>query len=53
MIGELQGGWGYVWAAYIVVWGGLLLYGGSLVRRRLSKASMLPPVAGGENEEPE
>ncbi len=46
MTGELQGGWNYIWAAYIVVWAGLFLYGGSLVRRRLSKSPMLPPIAG-------
>ncbi len=55
MTGELQGGWTYVWAAYIVVWAGLFLYGGALVRRYVSKSAMLPPVGdtgnGDENEE--
>ncbi len=53
MTGELQGGWTYVWAAYIVVWGGLFLYGSSLVRRYVSKSATLPPLGGNgdENEE--
>ena len=31
--GVIQGGWDFVWAAYGIVWAGLLLYGWSLYRR--------------------
>ena len=27
MQGVIEGGWGYVWAAYLVTWTGLALYG--------------------------
>jgi len=32
--GVLDGGWGYITAAYAVVWGGLVLYSLSLALRR-------------------
>ena len=52
MNGEIQGGWGFVWAAYAVVWGGLALYGLSLVRRYFAPAaSSLPPVNGDDEGE--
>jgi hypothetical protein len=54
MNGELQGGWGFVWAAYIVVWGGLAVYGLSLVRRYFAPStSPLPPMNGDDGEENE
>ena len=33
MTGELVGGWSYIWAAYAVVWLGLVLYGAALAWR--------------------
>ena len=36
--GVIEGGWGYVAAAYAVVWGGMLLYAINLLRRRRSAA---------------
>ena len=33
MDGVIEGGWGYVWAAYGISWGVLLVYGVSLVLR--------------------
>jgi hypothetical protein len=33
MSGVLEGGMGFVWAAYGITWGGLLAYGISLVVR--------------------
>ncbi len=33
MSGVIQGGMGFVWAAYGITWGGLLVYGISLVIR--------------------
>lgn len=32
--GIINGGWEYVWAAYSLVWFGLLAYGVSLVRKQ-------------------
>jgi hypothetical protein len=51
MSGELSGGWTFVWAAYIVVWTGLVLYGASLVSRRASASTSLPPVNGNDGGE--
>ena len=36
--GVIQGGWGFVVAAYTVVWGGLLVYATSLFLRRRRSA---------------
>ena len=33
MDGVIEGGWGYVWAAYGISWGVLLIYIASLVLR--------------------
>ena len=33
MIGVIEGGMAFVWAAYGITWGGLLVYGISLVVR--------------------
>jgi hypothetical protein len=32
--GVIEGGWGFVWAAYVVTWAGLALYGIYLYRQR-------------------
>lgn len=38
MTGSIVGGWGFVWAAYAVVWTGLIGYSASLwLRHRASK----------------
>lgn len=29
-VGRIQGGWGYVWTAYGIAWGGMSLYAVSL-----------------------
>ena len=34
MDGVVGGGWGYVWASYIIVWGTLIGYSVSLLRGR-------------------
>ena len=33
MTGMIEGGWGYVWAVYLVTWGSLVAYGVSLYMR--------------------
>ncbi len=33
-MGQLVGGWEYVWASYIVTWVGIVLYAASLFLRR-------------------
>ena len=33
MNGMIEGGWGYVWAVYLVTWASLGLYGLSLILR--------------------
>ena len=33
-VGHIVGGWEYIWAAYILTWAGILLYGTSLLLRR-------------------
>jgi CcmD family protein len=43
MSGVIHGGWGYVIAAYGVVWLGLIAYGASLVSRRRAAARAAPP----------
>ena len=35
--GMIEGGWGYVWAAYGISWGALTLYAISLVLRSRKK----------------
>lgn len=35
--GMIQGGWGYVWAAYGISWVALALYGASLYLRTMKK----------------
>lgn len=31
MVGHVQGGWEYIWAAYFLTWSGIALFGASLV----------------------
>lgn len=33
MTGEIIGGWNYIWAAYAIVWLGLIAYSFSLIWR--------------------
>jgi heme exporter protein D len=33
MQGQIQGGWGFIWAAYGITWTALVLYGASLWHR--------------------
>ena len=33
MNGSIVGGWEYVWAAYLITWAALAVYGGSLLFR--------------------
>ena len=33
-MGQIVGGWEYVWACYIVTWTGIVLYAASLFLRR-------------------
>lgn len=43
MDGVIQGGWEYVIASYALVWGGIFLYGASVVLRAKRARSHLPP----------
>lgn len=52
MSGELQGGWAFVWAAYGIVWFGLVAYGASLVRRRRAPVNGSLPADGGFSTDP-
>ncbi len=45
MTGTIIGGWGYVWAAYLITWGALALYGASLVYRDRKSRVSAPPKA--------
>lgn len=45
MNGVIIGGWEYVWAAYLITWAALALYGGSLWLRAV-KASAASPRPG-------
>jgi hypothetical protein len=36
--GRIRGGWGYVWSAYGIAWGGISLYALSLWLRRRNAA---------------
>jgi hypothetical protein len=42
MTGQLQQGWEFVWAAYGVVWTGLVLYGTSLLWRQRAENAAPP-----------
>jgi hypothetical protein len=38
-MGHVLGGWNYVWASYLLAWGGLTAYAVALYRRRSASAS--------------
>ncbi len=38
-VGRIQGGWGYVWSAYGIAWGGMALYGLTLWLRHKRQAA--------------
>jgi hypothetical protein len=39
MNGSIVGGWEYIWAAYLITWAALAIYGGSLfVREKKARA---------------
>jgi hypothetical protein len=44
--GTVTGGWEFVWAAYIITWAALAVYGGWLVVRDRSTADQEPPKGG-------
>ncbi len=53
--GTIIGGWGYVWAAYVITWAALGLYGVSLgLRLRKSAASSIvyPPISEADTVPP-
>jgi hypothetical protein len=51
MSGILEGGWGFVIAAYAIVWVSLTAYGVSLARKYFSHAQALPSVEQTEGDE--
>jgi CcmD family protein len=44
----IEGGWSYVWAAYLVTWLGLGIYAASLLLRRRELEREAPPSAKAE-----
>ena len=51
MEGVIEGGWPYVWASYIVVWGGMILYAASVFIRRKRAAQDAGPSGPPAQEE--
>ncbi len=51
MSGYLEGGWGFVFAAYAIVWGTLTVYGVSLVRKYYKRAESGPSLEPSEGDE--
>jgi hypothetical protein len=43
MNGSIVGGWEYVWAAYLITWASLALYGGSLLFREKKTRDRIEP----------
>lgn len=48
MTGQIQGGWEFIWAAYGVVWVGIVGYAVSLLRRRAAVSNAMIDEGGNE-----
>ncbi len=46
MIGHVQGGWEYIWAAYFLSWAGMALFGASLVPAGRNQFAIRQAIAG-------